>query len=116
MEKPVADGLAQEALDEAGGELFAVHPGGLDLFGFANGDGVDPAGGEDRAAGLLPEHVGDTEISVVAEIVGKLGHGSRFHAQIHLQHGRAGQRVDDFFPVEAARGGHEALGNRGQGV
>ena len=77
-----------------------------------SGVAVDPFRGQHVAAGQVPEGFWDPEIGVALRVVGKLGQGGGFEAQIHLDRHGAAQGLDHLRHPQAPRLGAEALAPR----
>ena len=85
MEKPVAYGVAQKALNDNVGQRVEIKPLGAQGGHIGHGCTVDPIGCENPFGTQCPIHGGNTKMRIILGILRHLGKGRRLHAQIKLK-------------------------------
>ena len=116
VEKAVAQGLAQEGLDDGAAKGDAVMAFGDDGIDIVQRGAVDPFHGENFTRGQIPIDGGDAEIRVVAGVFRHFGQSGGFETEIHLHGHGARERFDDIDEFQAAGlGGERFEESRGIG-
>ena len=117
MEEAVAHGMAQEGLHQPRAERLHVVAGGGKRVAVGDRDAVDPFERQHAARAARPIDLRHAEAFVVLGVLGHLGDGGGFHAQIHLDGDGFRQRVDHGDRPQAPRGRVEALDHaRGEDI
>ena len=93
VEEAVAQRMAQEGLDQRGGDRLEVVAGRAQALDVGHLDAVDPLHGEHVAAGALPVDGRHAEAGIVARVLAELGKGGRLQPQVHLDLGGLGERL-----------------------
>ena len=113
VEEAVADGVAQETLEELARQFLAVEPGRVERREVADRDALDPAGGEHCLGGVVPADVRDDEALVLFGVLLELGNGGRFEPQVEFEPGRPVEGLDHIGRPQPAQFAGEALGKAG---
>ena len=82
----------------------------------ADGNAIDPAGGQHILRHMVPADRRDDEAGIVLDILGHLGNRRRLEPQVQLQPGRAIEGLDDLGRSQPARRAYQPLGEPRRGV
>ena len=93
VEETVPQGMAQERLDDGGGEAFEIEPLGFELCAVRERRRLDPFQREHPARGAVPVHGGHAKVRIVSGLLCHLRERGRLEAQIHFDGDGTPQRV-----------------------
>ena len=86
----------RNALDEHLCRPFAVDAGGVERCRIAERRAIDPFGGEHAARRPRPVDLRHAEVGIAFDVLAHLGDGGGFHAQVHFEPHRPGERLHGF--------------------
>ena len=111
--KPVANGLAEEALQHDARQHFAIMPGRVDRLQLVQLDAVDPLHREHIAVGVIPFGNRNAEFLVLLGILREFGERGGLEAQIHLDGDGTCERLHDLAHAQPACLRRDRLGETG---
>ena len=106
MEEAVAQRVAQERLDQVGGDRLQVVAGRLEGGDVVHLDAVDPLHGQDIASGALPVHGRHAKAGVAPGVLAELRKGCRLEPQVHFDPGGLRQCLRHLDRPQPPRGGN----------
>ena len=116
VKEAVAQRMAQKGLDQGACELPQVESLGLQARAVGQRRGVDPFQRQHVLGGAVPIDRRHAEIRIVLGVLGHFRKRRRFQAEIHFDHDRTAQRIDDFDQPQPPRLGGKIFGVlRGKG-
>src|SRR6516164_6334338 len=92
VEKAVAQGMAQKALNDFAAELRQVKAPRSQSTVIVETDAINPLERQHFSRGAVPIDSRHAEIGVLARVFCHLGSGSRFQSEIHFNRNRASER------------------------
>ena len=91
VKKPVAQSMAQEALDHIVAELRQIEAFRLQRSVVAEPNAVDPFKSQHFTRGAIPIDCRHAKVGILAGVLRHLGSGGRFQTEIHFDCDRAGE-------------------------
>ena len=102
VKQAVAQGVAQERLDQAAPELRRIETCACQPVRIGQGQAVDPFEGQHFARRAVPIDCRHAKIGIVADIFGEFGSRRRLQAKIHLDAHGPRERLDDLDRLQTA--------------